>query len=298
MLEEEADVKDPQREWGNYVLYRDDLGERLRLHLKRKRTWKRTEKGCGVVGISFSTDCYMDGRAGGITREVIEALADHQRYARVLTRNPILALQDIDVFQKAGEFVTIGSSIPSMNAEEVQAIEPRAPAPEHRLRGLIEFDDMGVQTFVSMSPTYPTQDKEDLREQLERVAQCNPAVIFHEPINPRGANFEMTVEAAREAGQGDLARYLLDLRDREVWANYAVRHLSWVQEIGEELDLPVHLWPDRELINTVSPEIANWLSDWRERQSPERFGGRTCQSSPHPRIPEVASTEQSLSAAD
>lgn len=285
MLYEEADVDDAQREWGTYVLYRDGLGERLDDHLDRKRSWKRTQKGCGIVGISFSTDCYMDGRAGKITRNVVQALADHEKYARVLTRNPILALQDGDVFQAAGEYVTIGSSIPCMDAEQVRAIEPRAPPPEHRLRGLKEFNELDVQTYVSMSPTYPTQDRDDLREQLERVAECDPAVIFHEPINPRGANFEMTVEAARESGQKNLAEELESLRDQEYWMNYAIDHLRLVQEIGNELDLPIHLWPDKELVNLASQEVSEWLETWLTRQSPENFAGRPYETST-PSLPE------------
>lgn len=274
MLKEEVGVENSQYEWGNYVLYRDGLGERLDAHLDRKRSWNETEKGCGIVGISFSTDCYMDGRAGEITRNVVKALADHERYARVLTRNPILALQDGDVFQEAGEYVTIGSSIPCMKAEQVRAIEPRAPAPEHRLRGLKEFNDLGVQTYVSMSPTYPTQSKEDIRDQLTRVAECDPAVVFHEPINPRGANFGLTVEAAKEARQTDLVRELRELRDRDYWVDYAITHFRWVQQIGEELGLPIHLWPDKELVKLASPAESEWLQAWRDRQSPEAFAGR------------------------
>ena len=275
MLKEEIDVDNGQKEWGKYVLYRDGLGERLDDHLDRKRTWKETERGQGIVGISFSTDCYMDGRAGEITRNVVKSLAKHEKYARVLTRNPILALQDLDIFQDAGEYVTIGSSIPSMNADHVAAIEPSAPAPSHRLRGLKEFNEYGVQTFVSMSPTYPTQDKQDLRAQLERVADCDPAVIFHEPINPRGGNFDMTVEAAKEAGEHALATELNRLRDRENWIEYAVNHFRWVQEIGRELELPVHLWPDKQLIKHVDEETGLWLQSWRERQSPEEFAERS-----------------------
>lgn len=274
-----------QKEWGNYVLYRDGLGKRLDGHLDRKRKWRETERGQGVVGISFSTDCYMDGRAGKITRNVVDALTSHEKYARVLTRNPILALQDLDVFQDGGEYVTIGSSIPCMDTDQVAAIEPSAPAPEHRLRGLKEFNEYDVQTFVSMSPTYPTQDKDDLREQLERVSECDPAVVFHEPINPRGGNFEMTVEAARDAGEDELADELDALRSRDRWVEYATNHLRWVQEIGQNLDLPVHLWPDKQLIKHVSDEEAVWLQSWRDRQSPEEFAERDIPVDYPPQIP-------------
>lgn len=285
MLEEKADVQDGQREWGQYVLYRDGLGERLDEHLDRKRVWHETEKGQGIVGISFSTDCYMDGRAGEITRDVVDALASHEKYARVLTRNPILALQDHETFEEAGEYVTIGSSIPCMDAEQVRAIEPNAPAPEHRLRGLKEFNDRGVQTYVSMSPTYPTQDRDELRAQLERVAECDPAVVFHEPINPRGANFQMTVQAARDAGELDLANELEQLEDPERWAEYAVSHFRTVQEVGEELGLPVHLWPDQELIRQTEGELSDWLEGWRDTQSPEEFADRPNTDRSPPYIP-------------
>ena len=285
MLKDEADVDNGQKEWGKYVLYRDGLGERLDSHLDRKRTWRETERGKGVVGISFSTDCYMDGRAGKITRNVVDTLTSHERYARVLTRNPILALQDLDVFKNGGEYVTVGSSIPCMDPNQVGAIEPNAPAPEIRLKGLKEFNDHGVQTFVSMSPTYPTQDKAALRKQLERVAECDPAVVFHEPINPRGGNFEMTVEAALDAGEAKLAGKLEALKTRESWVEYATNHLQWVQEIGRELDLPVHLWPDKQLIKHVDEETAVWMQSWRDRQSPEEFAERDVPVEGPPVIP-------------
>jgi DNA repair photolyase len=288
MLEEELSVENSQKEWGNYVLYRDGLGSRLREHLERKRTWRETERGRGVVGVSFSTDCYMDGRAGKITRNVVKALADHRKYTRVLTRNPILALQDIDVFEDAQNHVTIGSSIPCTDPEKVGAIEPSAPSPGHRIKGLKKFNKRGVQTFVSMSPTYPTQDREDIREQLKLVSKCDPSVIFHEPINPRGGNFDLTIQAARENGQTELARELENLRDQEAWVNYATDHLRWVQEIGRELDLPIHLWPDKQLIKYVSEDTAVWLQSWRDRQSPEDFAERELPNDSAPEIPITA----------
>jgi len=285
MLEEHADVENPQLEWGKYVLYRDDLPEKLRTHLPRKRSWRETPEGCGIVGISFATDCYMDGRAGRITRGVVEALADHEYYSRVLTRNPILALQDLDLFVDAGEFVTIGSSIPTLNADHVSAIEPRAPGPEQRLRGLEKFAEHGVQTFISMSPTYPTLDWNDLHQLLERINAVDPAVVFHEPINPRGGNFEMTIEAAREAGETQLVKSLERIRDRDEWLSYSIEHFAAVQKLGAELNLPVHLWPDRQHIKHTTGDVKEWLKAWKDRQSPEKFAERNTPASDPPKVP-------------
>ena len=286
MLEETAGVEDGQKEWGEYVLYRDNIPDELPGLLERKRTWNRTQKGCGIVGVSFGTDCYMDRRAGNITREVVKTLSAHEKYTRVLTRNPKLAVADLDAFHDAGEYVTIGSSINSLDESELLAIEQNAPAPQHRIEGLRRFADAGVNTFVSMSPTYPTMDKSDMRTLLERLKTLDPGVIFHEPINPRGGNFQMTIDAAWEAGEQELGAELASLRDEEVWKEYAITHFKWVQEIGMELDLPIHLWPDETLMNKTTGDVHRWISEWWERQSPEEFADRETPKSPLPTLPQ------------
>jgi DNA repair photolyase len=231
----------------------------------------------------------MDGRAGKITSEVVRSLSDHGRYSRVLTRNPILALQDEKIFREAGEYVTIGSSIPSLNQEEISAIESRAPPAQHRIRGLKEFSEMGVDTFVSMSPTYPTMTLDEMRSHLQRLSEIEPNVIFHEPINPRSGNFQMTISAALDAGQEKLHSDLSRLRSQENWLDYCLRQFTWVQYLGEQMELPVHLWPDKRQINMASPKVAEWLKKWKHRQSPENFAGRDLPDEKFPRLPQSLS---------
>jgi hypothetical protein len=58
-----------------------------------------------------------------------------------------------------------------------------------------------------------------------------------------------------------------------------------VQEIGRELDLPIHLWPDKQLIKHASDEEAVWLQSWRDRQSPEEFAERDVPTDSLPAYP-------------
>lgn len=299
MLKEQADVDNPQLEWGEYVLRQtEETAEKLASKLENKRTWKETDKGRGIVALSFSTDCYQDGQTASVTRACVETLLNHTQpdgrdiFVRILTRNPILALQDIDVYKNGGENVIVGSSIPSLDNDEVMSIEPRAPPASTRLQGLQEFSDAGVPTYVSMSPTYPTQTKQDLRNQMEQFAELNPRVIFHEPINSRGGNFSMTIEAAREAGEDELADRLERITTEEEWVSYALTHLKWVQELGEELDLPVHLWPDEVLLKHTSGAEKEWVQEWLDRESCEEFAGRDVPTSDPPKIPESARTKR------
>lgn len=272
MLENRVGVENGQKEWGSYLLYRDDLPERLGRLLKRKRTWKNENGGRGVVMISSGTDCYQDRRAAQITRGCVIELVNHNKPVRILTRSPAV-VRDLDVFKAADGLVTVGSSIPCLDDEKVRAIEPGAPAPSARLRALQQISDAGVPVYVSMSPTYPGMEEEDIRELLKKFKSLDPDVIFHEPINPRGANFEMTIQAAHEAGQHDLGIELEALRKRDNWVKYSVEHLEWVREIGEELNLPIHRWPDKELLKYINdPALGDQLREERERDwSPEDY---------------------------
>lgn len=298
MLKEEVDVDDGQTEWGEYVLYRDDIPDRLPGILDRKRTWKTTEKGQGIVGVSFHTDCFMDPRAGDITAKVVETLADHDRYCRILTRNPMLAANYMDTFVEAGEYVTVGSSIPTLNEDHIRAIEPNAPPIEARLRGLQRFAEAGVPVYVSMSPTYPTMQDMEIRELLGRIAELDPSVVFHEPINPRGKNYSMTVAAAEEAGCDYLAHALTTVQGPKWWLHYACNHFLWVQRAAKNLGVPIHLWPDKQLVDLADRTEAAWLQRWRDRQSPEPFAGRPTPGDRPPSPPPLFSWEGQMTLTD
>lgn len=272
MLQEHVGVEDGQDEWGSYLLYRDDLPERLRQKLDRKRTWKDSNGGRGVVMISSGTDCYQDRRAAQITRECVIELVKHDKPVRILTRSPAV-VRDLDVFVAADGLVTVGSSIPCLDDELVDAIEPGAPAPTTRLNALEEISNAGVPVYVSMSPTYPTQDRTDLRNMLKTFKErLGPDVVFHEPINPRGANFDLTIQAAEDAGKTHLAAELEKLKDRDRWVQYSLEQLQAVEEIGEELGLPIHLWPDKQLVKYLDGNVQEKMRAERERStSPEDY---------------------------
>jgi DNA repair photolyase len=305
MLAEEVGVNDPQEEWGEYVLYRDQIPTELPGTVERKQKWKRTDKGRGIIGISFHTDAYMDQRAANLATQAVRILTDRGRHVRVLTRAPMNAVthpirhdpagrvttRGIDALANAGDRLTVGSSINSLNNDEVTALERNAPPVESRFAGLERLNEAGIQTFVSMSPTYPTQERNDLRQLMERIACLDPGVVFHEPINPRGNNFELTVAAAERAGEIELARALTEIQSPSAWREYACRQFQAVQEIGEELELPIHLWPDKALVESCEGKRKEWLQAWRDRQSPEKFAGR---STPDIPMPDPPAKQQSL----
>lgn len=273
MLNEQVGVKDTQREWGSYLLYRDDLPERLRTELENKDDWKHTEGGRGVVMLSSGTDCYQDRRAAQITRSCIIELVEHGRPVRILTRSPAV-VRDIDLFKEYNDLITVGSSIPSLDDELVRAMEPNAPLPSARWEALDKLRKEGIRRFVSMSPTYPTMGEDEIWNVLTFLKALDPEVIFHEPINPRGANFQMCLQAAKESGRDSLANELKKLMDHQNWVEYAVKQIDLVQRLADEIGgLHIHSWPDRELIKSTTGELRFRLNDMKKSVSPEQFAG-------------------------
>lgn len=273
LIEEQTDVNDLQREWGSYLLYRDDLPERLfdQLDSGEISFDKQSRRGRGVVMLSSGTDPYQDRRCGQISRAVIHDLLANDIPVRVLTRNPSVK-KDADLFQRADNNIVVGSSIPSLNAPLVRAIEPGAPPPETRLNGLRRLSEQDVQVFVSMSPTYPTMDARNLDELFSRLKIIDPNVVFHEPINPRGSNLDMIVEALLDAGFIDEASKFKKIQDPENWIEYALKHINWIQKkAGDGNDTLIHSWPDRALVKATEGSLRDQLVAMRQSVSPE-FG--------------------------
>lgn len=274
MLNEQANVEDSQRDWGSYLLYRDDLPERLADVLENKEDWKETERGRGAVMLSSGTDCYQDRRAAQITRGCVQELVKHEKPVRILTRSPAV-VRDLDVFRAADGLVTVGSSIPSFDSSLVRALEPNAPPPSARYKALDELQRAGVPVFISMSPTYPTMDEDDFWELLTFFKALDPEVVFHEPINPRGENFQLCVNAVEEAGYKHAADELRKLQDHQNWVEYALNQINLVQQVAEEIGgLQVHSWPDKELVNSTSGKLRRRLKRMQNAVSPETFSSQ------------------------
>jgi DNA repair photolyase len=274
MLNEQASVDDPQENWGNYLLYRDDLPERVRRMLESTDTEdrKQTRRGRGIVMLSSGTDCYQDRRTAQITRGVVTELIRNNIPVRILTRSPAV-VRDIDLFKVAGSNITVGSSIPSFDTQLVRAIEPGAPPPMKRWEALDQIQRAGVPVYVSMSPTYPTMDEDDFFELLSYFRALGEVVVFHEPINPRGANFQLCLEAAKEAGYTEIVDELQQMQeDYEYWVSYALEQFKMVQEVATHFEgLHIHQWPDDELLKATGGETQRQLQAKQQAVPPENL---------------------------
>lgn len=258
----EYGVKDPDAEWGDYLLLRPWDEQRFLASLRSAENTPRKQlkpDGNRAVIYCSTTDPYQVIRhpdparqrelavhARFLVRRSLELIRDESTLnVRILTRSP-LARADFDLFRSFGKRLVFGMSLPTLRNDLAKVYEPKAPAPSQRLATLHAAKEAGLHVYVAMAPTYPECDEADLRATLTAVAELGPITIFHEPINIRAENVARIEEQSAETG----VRLRTEVfATRESWQNYAVNALHTVSEIAKELGIEkhLHLWPDKSL---------------------------------------------------
>lgn len=276
---ERVGLNAPQREWDDSVFYDDEPPKQLESALDSidlgDRAFEPRDRDHKISGISYSTHWFIDGCTSGIIWQCIEFITEFGHYARLQTRNRILPLPALDVFQTAGEHITVGILTSTLSDAGSTAIASLTPAPSHWIRNFKKSADASVQVLVSVGLTYLTRNRADIRESSEPIATVDPVVILHEPINSRGANFELTTQTAADTGEDDLRQALIEIDDRRPhWIDYQLKHFRWAQAIDAESGLLIHLWPGSHLRNSVDAREWAWLQTRKDRMPLELSVGR------------------------
>src|SRR5262245_58104595 len=258
----EYGVKDPDAEWGDYILLRPWDQRRFLASLRAAENTPVSQlkpDGNRAVIYCSTTDPYQVIRhpdplrqrelarhARMLVRRSLELIRDRSTLnVRILTRSP-LARADFAVLRSFGKRLVFGMSLPTLRNDLAKVYEPKAPAPSQRLATLRAAKEAGLHVYVALAPTYPECDEADLRATLEGVRELEPITIFHEPINIRAENVARI--EAQAAAMGVPLRTEVFAK-RESWQNYAVSALHTVWELAKELGLVkrLHLWPDKSL---------------------------------------------------
>jgi DNA repair photolyase len=262
----EYGVKDPDAEWGDYVLLRPWDEEKFLASLRSAENTPRSQlrpDGNRAVIYCSTTDPYqvirhpdpvrqreLAGHARFLVRRSLELIRDYSTLnVRILTRSP-LARADFDLFHSFGRRLVFGMSLPTVRNDLSKVYEPKAPAPSQRLATLRAAKEAGLYVYVAVAPTYPECDEADLRATLEAVAELEPITIFHEPINIRAENVARIETQARALG----IRLKTEVfATRASWQDYAVQSLHTVSQLAKELGIEkhLHLWPDKSLGSQV-----------------------------------------------
>ena len=135
------------------------------------------------VVIGTATDPYQPAeRRFRITRGLLEVLARQRGLCiTIITKSPLVT-RDIDILEKFAERdtkITVNVSLITVDRELARLLEPRAPTPEARLRGIARLRKHGISVGVNCMPVLPgiTDAPEQVDALVQSVAEAGTNYI-------------------------------------------------------------------------------------------------------------------------
>jgi len=254
-------IENPQMDWGKYLFVREQIPSQLSALLERKRTWKNSDSGKGVVLLCSGTDPYQNKQTASLTRQVIQILIAKGRRVRILTRSPLWQ-QDLDILVHPN--VTVGMSLPHLDDDLSRLIEPNAPPPSERFKALLAGYKAGCRLYIAAAPTPPSIKEKALKQYLEKVVELEPEVIFWEPINARGTNGNRMKAAGLD--------FVESITSQSAWAENFLRQWKMLDNAAHKTGCAekIHIWPDRALKKFTDPQkVEHWIDRPTVEQWPE-----------------------------
>ena len=153
-------------EFASMILVKTNFADVLARQLA-KPSWKGE-----YVVVGTATDCYqpIEGHYK-LTRRSIEALLHARNPMGVITKGPMI-VRDRDLLADLSRVApcTVYISVPTVDEDAWQRLEPGTAHPLQRLRALRELVDAGINAGVLMNPIVPGFSSS--RDKLERTVKA------------------------------------------------------------------------------------------------------------------------------
>ena len=134
----------------------------------------------GQLNIGSVTDAYQPAeRRLRITRSIIEVLAEAQHAFSIITKSSLVE-RDIDLIapMAAQHLAAVYVSITTLDPSLASTLEPRACAPQRRLRTIEKLARAGVPVGVSVSPVIPFLNEPELERILQSARDAGASSAF------------------------------------------------------------------------------------------------------------------------
>lgn len=164
----------PGLDFETRIVAKVNAAQRLREALASPRYEPR------MLNIGSVTDAYQPAeRRLGLTREVIEVLAESRHAFSIITKSSGVE-RDLDLIAPlAGQrLAAVYVSITTLDPLLARVMEPRAAAPQRRLQTIGRLAAAGVPVGVSVSPVIPFINEPELERILEAAAQAGASRAF------------------------------------------------------------------------------------------------------------------------
>lgn len=132
------------------------------------------------LNLGSVTDAYQPAeRRLRITRAIVEVLAEHRHAFSIITKSSLVE-RDLDLLAPlaADRLVAVYVSLTTLDPGLARILEPRAAAPQRRLRTIETLAKAGIPVGVSVSPVIPFLNEPELERVLQAAADAGARSAF------------------------------------------------------------------------------------------------------------------------
>jgi DNA repair photolyase len=153
----------PGLDFETRLFYKDNAVELLRAELG-KRSYR-----CKPIALGINTDGWQPlERRMQVSRSILAVLAECRHPVNIVTKSTLI-LRDLDLLQDLARdhLVSVMVSITSLDAGIKRSLEPRAAAPQARLKVIEQLSAGGVRVGVLVAPVIPALTDHEMEQILE-----------------------------------------------------------------------------------------------------------------------------------
>lgn len=148
----------PGLDFETRLFYKPDAVAQLRRELARPSYH------CAPVALGINTDAYQPlERRLGLTRQLLEVLKQHAHPLSIVTKSALIE-RDLDTLSQLAQqnLVHVMVSITTLKRDLARRLEPRAAAPQRRLRTIERLAEAGIPVGVLVAPLIPVLTDSEL----------------------------------------------------------------------------------------------------------------------------------------
>ncbi|MEM7016245.1 MAG: PA0069 family radical SAM protein [Pseudomonadota bacterium] len=165
----------PGLDFESHLLYKPNAAELLRKELSRKRYQ------CKPIALGINTDAYQPvERELKITRQLLEVMHDFNQPVSIVTKSALIE-RDLDLLVPMAKKNQVGVmlSITTLNHELARKMEPRATAPQRKLRTLKTLSEAGVPVGILIAPLIPALNDAEMETILQTCHEHGAATAAY-----------------------------------------------------------------------------------------------------------------------
>lgn len=282
-------VKDPQKEWGDFVRVRSHIDEKLPKELakgyfslptgklpilndegeptgkKRTTTTPLAVTDARLV-IGTMTDPYQpQEKKHRLTRTALQIILrdDLPRLKKVgiFTRSP-LVLQDLDLIKQLPK-ARIHFTITPYPDEVVRKIEPFSPKTASRWRVIQKLKEAGIRVHVNVAPVMPIISDPFIEQFAEKLASIGVDEYFVDPMQAYKESFDAFEKSCSQIQSLDWAAIKDTMLDKRKYLDWKHTYYQRWQAARAKFQ---HLAPDHQMPIWCDHVNHTWVNMKTEKQ--------------------------------